>query len=101
MLSTYAISPFPYFSLNQVDWENEMECFETFAAAMADFYAMHPPFLPNPNGDEHSQTYYVGKSKQTLNTGKILYLWSASRHFTQKTLSAILLGCIEILCFSL
>jgi hypothetical protein len=46
---------------NQVDWENEMECFETFAAAMADFYAMHPPLLPNPNGDELSQAYYDGK----------------------------------------
>lgn len=56
--------------LCQVDWETEMECFETFAAAMADFYAMHPPFLPNPNGDESSQTYYVGKSKQALITGK-------------------------------
>jgi len=53
---------------NNVDWENEMECFETFAAAMADFYAMHPPFLPNPNGDGHSQTYYVGKPKQALIT---------------------------------
>jgi len=62
-------------SLNQVDWENEMECFETFAAAMADFYAMHPPFLPNPNGDGHSQTYYVGKPKQALITGKTLYPW--------------------------
>jgi hypothetical protein len=51
-----------------------MECFETFAAAMADFYAMHPPFLPNPNGDEHSQTYYVGKPKQASNNGKALYL---------------------------
>jgi len=46
---------------NDVDWENEMECFETFAAAMADFYAMHPPLLPNPNGDELSQAYYDGK----------------------------------------
>lgn len=52
---------------NNVDWETEIECFETFAAAMADFYAMHPPFLPNPNGDEHSQTYYVGKPKQASN----------------------------------
>ena len=50
-----------------------MECFETFAAAMADFYAMHPPFLPNPNGDEHSQTYYVGNPKQASNNGKAFY----------------------------
>lgn len=49
---------------NNVDWESEKECFETLAAAMADFYAMHPPFLPNPNENEHSQTYCVSKSKQ-------------------------------------
>lgn len=54
---------------NNVDWETEMECFETLAAAMADFYAMHPPFLPNPNGDENSQTYYVGRPKQASING--------------------------------
>lgn len=54
---------FDHLFSNQVDWENEMECFETFAAAMADFYAMHPPLLPNPNGDELSQAYYDGKGK--------------------------------------
>lgn len=26
-----------------------MECFETFAAAMADFYAIRPPLNPNGN----------------------------------------------------
>lgn len=73
-----------------------MECFETFAAAMADFYAMHPPFLPNPNGDEHSQTYYVGKSKQALITGMNLYPWVS---LTGKTLFVNLL-CIEVVSFS-
>ncbi|KAH6558320.1 hypothetical protein KP509_1Z069400 [Ceratopteris richardii] len=52
---------------NCVDWDTEKECFETFAAALADFYAMHPPMLPNPaddgldffkasNGDHSSHT---------------------------------------------
>lgn len=36
---------------NCVDWDTEKECFETFAAALADFYAMHPPMLPNPSDD--------------------------------------------------
>lgn len=47
-----------------------MECFETFAAAMADFYAMHPPLLPNPNGDELSQAYYNGKVKGNAGHGE-------------------------------
>ncbi|CAM6095875.1 unnamed protein product [Calypogeia fissa] len=34
---------------NNVDWEAEKECFETFAAAIADFYAIYPPLLPNPS----------------------------------------------------
>lgn len=29
-----------------------MECFETFAAAMADFYAIRPPLSLNPNGNK-------------------------------------------------
>ncbi|XP_057531841.1 DNA mismatch repair protein MLH1 isoform X2 [Amaranthus tricolor] len=36
---------------NDVDWENEKSCFQTIAAALANFYAMHPPILPNPSGD--------------------------------------------------
>lgn len=47
-----------------------MECFETFAAAVADFYAIHPPFLPKPNGDECTQTYYVRENPiQESNAG--------------------------------
>jgi hypothetical protein len=55
--------------ISQVDWENERECFETFAAAIGDFYAMHPPCLPNPDREEGSEIYRVGKSKKDLNTG--------------------------------
>uniref|UniRef100_A0A0D9VAI7 DNA mismatch repair protein S5 domain-containing protein n=1 Tax=Leersia perrieri TaxID=77586 RepID=A0A0D9VAI7_9ORYZ len=34
----------------QVTWENEKECFRTVAAAIGNFYALHPPILPNPSG---------------------------------------------------
>ncbi|KAF3676757.1 hypothetical protein FXO37_05171 [Capsicum annuum] len=34
-----------------VDWEDEKICFQTIAAALGNFYAMHPPLLPNPSGD--------------------------------------------------
>uniref|UniRef100_A0A0D9VAI6 DNA mismatch repair protein S5 domain-containing protein n=1 Tax=Leersia perrieri TaxID=77586 RepID=A0A0D9VAI6_9ORYZ len=33
-----------------VTWENEKECFRTVAAAIGNFYALHPPILPNPSG---------------------------------------------------
>lgn len=36
---------------NDVDWEDEKSCFQTISAALANFYAMHPPMLPNPSGD--------------------------------------------------
>ncbi|PON72536.1 DNA mismatch repair protein [Parasponia andersonii] len=36
---------------NDVDWENEKNCFQAISAALANFYAMHPPMLPNPTGD--------------------------------------------------
>nr|CAD1824525.1 unnamed protein product [Ananas comosus var. bracteatus] len=36
---------------NDVDWENEKECFQTVSAVLGNFYAVHPPFLPNPSGD--------------------------------------------------
>ncbi|XP_072981652.1 DNA mismatch repair protein MLH1 isoform X1 [Typha angustifolia] len=35
---------------NDVDWENEKECFETVSAVLGNFYAVHPPILPNPSG---------------------------------------------------
>ncbi|KAK9758148.1 hypothetical protein RND81_01G210700 [Saponaria officinalis] len=36
---------------NDVDWEDEKKCFQTISAALANFYAMHPPILPNPTGE--------------------------------------------------
>ncbi|CAN1779589.1 DNA mismatch repair protein MLH1 [Linum perenne] len=36
---------------NDIEWENEKNCFQGIAAAIANFYAMHPPMLPNPSGD--------------------------------------------------
>lgn len=36
---------------NDVDWENEKNCLQTLSAALGNFYAMHPPMLPNPSGD--------------------------------------------------
>ncbi|XP_038681486.1 DNA mismatch repair protein MLH1 isoform X2 [Tripterygium wilfordii] len=35
-----------------VDWEDERNCFQTIAAALGNFYAMHPPLLPKPSGDD-------------------------------------------------
>lgn len=39
-----------FFAL-QVDWDDEKICFQTIAAAIGNFYAFHPPMLPNPSGD--------------------------------------------------
>ncbi|XP_078180194.1 MUTL-homolog 1 isoform X1 [Carex rostrata] len=36
---------------NDVDWDDERECFQTISAVLANFYAIHPPILPNPSGD--------------------------------------------------
>ncbi|XP_073139712.1 DNA mismatch repair protein MLH1 isoform X2 [Henckelia pumila] len=36
---------------NDVDWEDEIICFRTIAAAIGNFYAFHPPLLPNPSGN--------------------------------------------------
>jgi len=36
---------------NDVDWEDEKNCFQSVSAALGNFYAMHPPMLPNPSGD--------------------------------------------------
>lgn len=49
---------------NCVDWDSEKECFETFAAALADFYAMYPPMLPNP-ADDDGLDYYRGQKRET------------------------------------
>ncbi|GFP81438.1 DNA mismatch repair protein mlh1 [Phtheirospermum japonicum] len=34
-----------------VNWDDEKICFQTIAAAIGNFYALHPPLLPNPSGD--------------------------------------------------
>lgn len=36
---------------NDVDWDDEKNCFQSIAAALGNFYAMHPPLLPNPSDD--------------------------------------------------
>ncbi|GFZ09731.1 MUTL-homologue 1 [Actinidia rufa] len=36
---------------NDVEWDDEKSCFQSIAAALGNFYAMHPPLLPNPSGD--------------------------------------------------
>ncbi|GAV79559.1 DNA_mis_repair domain-containing protein/HATPase_c_3 domain-containing protein [Cephalotus follicularis] len=44
----------PEFALclgNEVDWDDEKKCFQAIAAALGNFYAMHPPLLPNPSGE--------------------------------------------------
>lgn len=40
-----------YLLVLQVDWDDEKVCFQTIAAALGNFYALHPPLLPNPSGD--------------------------------------------------
>ncbi|KAL0351300.1 UNVERIFIED_CONTAM: DNA mismatch repair protein MLH1 [Sesamum calycinum] len=35
----------------EVNWDDEKICFQTIAAAIGNFYAFHPPLLPNPSGD--------------------------------------------------
>ncbi|KAL3638678.1 DNA mismatch repair protein [Castilleja foliolosa] len=36
---------------NDVNWDDEKICFQTIAAAIGTFYALHPPLLPKPSGD--------------------------------------------------
>lgn len=36
---------------NDIDWESEKNCFQGISAAVGNFYAIHPPMLPNPSGD--------------------------------------------------
>ncbi|KAI9200538.1 hypothetical protein LWI28_009575 [Acer negundo] len=36
---------------NDVEWEDEKKCFQVIAAAIGNFYSMHPPLLPNPSGE--------------------------------------------------
>ncbi|GAA0151335.1 DNA metabolism protein [Lithospermum erythrorhizon] len=48
---------------NDVDWDDEKHCFQTVAASLGDFYAMHPPLLPNPSGD--GLKFYKRKTTDT------------------------------------
>ncbi|KAG9440244.1 hypothetical protein H6P81_020409 [Aristolochia fimbriata] len=36
---------------NDVNWNDEKQCLQSISAALGDFYAMHPPLLPNPSGE--------------------------------------------------
>ncbi|CAL0324518.1 unnamed protein product [Lupinus luteus] len=36
---------------NDVDWEDEKNCIQGVSVALGNFYAMHPPMLPNPSGE--------------------------------------------------
>lgn len=42
---------------NDVTWNDEKVCFQTIAAALGNFYAMHPPLLPNPSSEGGSDFY--------------------------------------------
>lgn len=53
---------------NDVDWDDEKICFQTIAAALGNFYAMHPPLLPNPSG-EGLQFYKRRVSSNCQETG--------------------------------
>ncbi|OVA20942.1 DNA mismatch repair protein [Macleaya cordata] len=58
----------PEFALslgNDVDWEDEKNCFQAISAALGNFYALHPPLLPNPSGE--GMQFYK-KSKQPKNS---------------------------------
>ncbi|XP_019441033.1 PREDICTED: DNA mismatch repair protein MLH1 isoform X2 [Lupinus angustifolius] len=35
----------------EVDWEDEKNCIQGVSVALGNFYAMHPPMLPNPSGE--------------------------------------------------
>ncbi|RWR92654.1 DNA mismatch repair protein MLH1 isoform X2 [Cinnamomum micranthum f. kanehirae] len=47
---------------NDINWDDEKECFQEISAALANFYAMHPPILPNPSG-EGLQLYRKSRSQ--------------------------------------
>ncbi|KAL5776365.1 hypothetical protein ACOSP7_009291 [Xanthoceras sorbifolium] len=49
---------------NDVDWEEEKNCFQAIAAVIGNFYAMHPPLLPNPSGEG---LQYYKKRKPLVN----------------------------------
>ncbi|ONM09862.1 DNA mismatch repair protein MLH1 [Zea mays] len=52
---------------NDVTWDDEKECFRTAAAAIGNFYALHPPILPNPSG---SGVQVYKKNKACMASGE-------------------------------
>lgn len=48
---------------NDINWDDEKICFQTIAAALGNFYAMHPPLLPNPSGE--GLQFYKSKISNT------------------------------------
>lgn len=50
---------------NDVDWDDETGCYQTIAATIANFYAMHPPILPNPAGNRIQ--FYKKRNRQAEN----------------------------------
>ncbi|CAH9082459.1 unnamed protein product [Cuscuta epithymum] len=51
---------------NDIHWEDEKDCFQSISAALANFYAMHTPLLPNPTGDGF-QFYKKKTSSSSIN----------------------------------
>ncbi|XP_024963412.1 DNA mismatch repair protein MLH1 isoform X2 [Cynara cardunculus var. scolymus] len=49
---------------NDVNWNDERLCFQTIAAALGNFYAMHPPLLPNPSSGDSLEFYKRGCAEE-------------------------------------
>ncbi|GLJ54312.1 hypothetical protein SUGI_1165300 [Cryptomeria japonica] len=54
---------------NDVDWDTEKGCFESIAAAIGDFYALHPPLLPNPS-EEGPKFYQISEGNDHMDQQK-------------------------------
>jgi DNA mismatch repair protein MLH1 len=62
--------------------DDEKECFRTTAVAIGNFYALHPPILPNPSGSG-IQLYRKNKDGMTSaghvdNTGELISLFHST-----------------------
>ncbi|GMH31332.1 hypothetical protein Nepgr_033175 [Nepenthes gracilis] len=71
---------------NDVDWEDEKNCFQAISAALANFYAMHPPMLPNPSGD--GLQFYKRKTDNEGNSSEKLEGKAAEEDEIEKELLA-------------
>ncbi|CAH1425292.1 unnamed protein product [Lactuca virosa] len=56
---------------NDVTWNDEV-CFQTIVAALGNFYAMHPPLLPNPSGEGVSD-FYKRQGKGNVSGGTFFF----------------------------